>query len=86
MYVCVCLAVTDSKVREVIHEGAATVDAVTRACGAGGDCGACRGMIGEMIEDHLDGQHPSIAGCPKSVPSEPHLIAETALVRSSRAA
>ncbi len=50
MYVCVCRAVTDKKVEEVIEHGAQTVDAVTRACGAGGDCGACREKIGEMID------------------------------------
>lgn len=51
MYVCVCLAVSDKEVARVIREGATTVDAVTKACRAGGDCGACRGMIADMIED-----------------------------------
>jgi bacterioferritin-associated ferredoxin len=52
MYVCVCRAVTDRHVNQVIEGGARSVEAVTRACGAGGDCGACRGMIGDMIETH----------------------------------
>ena len=51
MYVCVCRAVTDRTVAETIDGGAHTVEAVTKACGAGGDCGACRGKIEEMIED-----------------------------------
>jgi bacterioferritin-associated ferredoxin len=50
MYVCVCLAVTDKEVAEAIDSGADNVDAVTRACGAGGDCGSCHAMIGEMID------------------------------------
>ena len=54
MYVCVCLAVKDSEVRETIADGAHTREAVTRACGAGGDCGSCHHMIEEMIEDHLE--------------------------------
>ena len=50
MYVCLCNAVTDREVQEAIDGGACTVADVTRACSAGGDCGACRGMIEEMIE------------------------------------
>ena len=54
MYVCCCRAVTDREVNEVIEGGATTVAEVTRRCGAGGDCGACRGMIEEMIEAKKD--------------------------------
>lgn len=53
MFVCVCKAVTDVQVTESIEAGAETREAVTRACGAGGDCGACHGMIEDMIEDRL---------------------------------
>lgn len=56
MYVCVCLAVTDTTVREAIEGGCSTRHAVTRQCGAGGDCGACHGMIEDMIEDHAEAQ------------------------------
>lgn len=51
MYVCICYAVTDSRVRECIESGADTVDAVTRGCRAGGDCGSCHAHIEDMIED-----------------------------------
>ena len=51
MYVCVCLAVTDKEVDAAIDAGAETCEAVTRACGAGGDCGACRGMIRDLIDE-----------------------------------
>ena len=50
MFVCVCHAVTDSQVREAIEGGASTREEVTRACGAGGDCGTCHGQIEEMID------------------------------------
>jgi bacterioferritin-associated ferredoxin len=50
MYVCVCNAVTERQVGEVIDAGARTRTEVTRACGAGGDCGACHGMIETMLE------------------------------------
>ena len=54
MYVCVCLAVSDKDVREAIESGCTSRHEVTRACGAGGDCGACHGMIENMIEDHVE--------------------------------
>lgn len=72
MYVCVCLAVSDKEVREAIEGGCHNRPSVTRACGAGGDCGACHGMIEDMIEDHLEG-----AECPAAK----KLVPETALVR-----
>ena len=50
MWVCVCHAVTDREVNAAIDGGAATRDAVTTSCGAGGDCGACHHMIEQMIE------------------------------------
>lgn len=57
MYVCVCLAVTDEEVSTAIEGGARTVDDVTRACSAGGDCGACHEMIASMIgEAAADGR------------------------------
>lgn len=67
MYVCVCLAVSDKEVREAIQSGCHSRHAVTRTCGAGGDCGACHGMIENMIEDHLEEADGSGA---KLVPAE----------------
>jgi bacterioferritin-associated ferredoxin len=54
MYVCVCFAVTQDEVEGAIDAGAATREAVTRACRAGGDCGSCHGMIEQMIESRCD--------------------------------
>ena len=58
MYVCVCLAVTDQEVTAAIEGGAETRQEVTRACGAGGDCGACH----DMIEDMLDARRAEADG------------------------
>jgi bacterioferritin-associated ferredoxin len=55
MYVCICRAVTDRDVCRVIDGGAHTVADVTRACRAGGDCGACHAHIEDMIADRKDG-------------------------------
>ena len=51
MFVCVCKAVSQSEVEQSIDDGATTVEAVTRACRAGGDCGACHQTIEDLIED-----------------------------------
>lgn len=92
MYVCVCLAVTEDEVRSAIEAGATTREVVTKHCRAGGDCGACHGMIDQMIEDHLEdqreGQRPSITGCPPPAapPSGEQLVEAAHLVRGNRAA
>ncbi len=45
MILCICNAVTDREVDDVIRRGAGSVDAVTQMCGAGGDCGSCTEAI-----------------------------------------
>ncbi|HEY8040180.1 MAG TPA: (2Fe-2S)-binding protein [Polyangiaceae bacterium] len=51
MYVCVCRAVTEERVKAAIDAGAESVAAVTAACCAGDDCGACHQTIEDMIEE-----------------------------------
>ena len=84
MYVCVCLAVSDKQVQAAIESGAITREDVTRACKAGGDCGACHGMIREMIEDHIEGCAP-MACCPPATASADRLVPDSALVRTRAA-
>ena len=91
MYVCVCLAVTETEVRAAIGAGATTREVVTQHCRAGGDCGSCHGMINQMIEDHLEdqleGSRPAVSGCPPPAsPSGERLVEPAALVRGNRAA
>jgi bacterioferritin-associated ferredoxin len=64
MYVCICLAVTDREVTEAIDRGADSIAAVTRACGAGGDCGACH----ETIQQIIDAGRDAAAGPVKRLP------------------
>jgi bacterioferritin-associated ferredoxin len=59
MYVCVCRAVTDEKVKAAIDAGAKSVEAVTGACCAGDDCGACHQTIEDMIEQRWGSVTPS---------------------------
>ena len=70
MFVCVCMAITESEVRTVIARGATTREEVTRLCRAGGDCGSCHGMIDDMLEDHRER-----GGCEgERVFPAPHLV------------
>ena len=55
MYVCSCFAVTDAQIESLIAEGATSLDQVTAACRAGGDCGSCRGQIADMLADQAEG-------------------------------
>src|SRR4051812_22278394 len=82
MYVCVCLAVTEAEVDSAITAGAHTRAAVTSACRAGGDCGACHGMIEAKIEDHLEELEGRVT-CHHETANEsgPQLISAEALVR-----
>ena len=49
MYVCLCRAVSDTKIVDAIRDGAETVDSVGRVCEAGTQCGKCRTTIEFMI-------------------------------------
>ncbi len=51
MFVCLCKAVSDTQLVEIIRKGASTVKQVADSCGAGSGCGACNREIQEMIED-----------------------------------
>jgi bacterioferritin-associated ferredoxin len=57
MYVCVCKAVCDREVEAAIDDGATSVEAVTNACGAGGDCGACHKEIADRLARRTQAAH-----------------------------
>ena len=50
MIVCHCNAISDREVRAAVLDGACDVDDVTRACGAGGDCGSCHVSIESLLD------------------------------------
>jgi bacterioferritin-associated ferredoxin len=49
MIVCLCHGVSDKKLDQIIEDGADSLKAVERACGAGGDCGSCRFQIAKKL-------------------------------------
>ncbi|HWP66396.1 MAG TPA: (2Fe-2S)-binding protein [Candidatus Limnocylindria bacterium] len=50
MILCLCQGVSEREVAEAVARGASTLSEVRRACGAGGDCGACVAHIRAQIE------------------------------------
>lgn len=49
--VCGCFDVTEEKIREVVRNGAHTVEDVGDATSAGTGCGACQPRIQEIIDE-----------------------------------
>lgn len=53
MYVCVCMGVTDTQIREKIEEGYISTDALQDCLDVGRNCGQCMEMVQEIIEKQL---------------------------------
>jgi bacterioferritin-associated ferredoxin len=51
MILCVCAAVSDRAIRDVMDAGASTVGSVARITGAGTGCGACVCDIKRMLRE-----------------------------------
>lgn len=51
MYVCVCKAVTESQIKQAIHNGACTRKQLFHCFGVGGDCGKCNRQVKEILDE-----------------------------------
>jgi bacterioferritin-associated ferredoxin len=49
MLVCHCKRVYDRQIRHAAREGAVSVQAVARECGAGAGCGGCHSAIEDIL-------------------------------------
>ncbi len=49
MYVCICFAVTESRLADVIADGARSEEEVGDSCGAGTGCGNCLDRICDRL-------------------------------------
>jgi bacterioferritin-associated ferredoxin len=49
VYVCICFAVSDTQLADVITDGAQTEEEVGDACGAGTGCGNCLDRICDRL-------------------------------------
>jgi bacterioferritin-associated ferredoxin len=51
MIIWLCRDASERQVETAVARGATTVCEVSRACGAGSDCGACQHRLAALIED-----------------------------------
>ena len=51
MYACLCRAVTEKSVRDVVAAGASTVSEVRATCGAGTGCGGCLPSLRRLLKE-----------------------------------
>jgi len=49
--VCLCAGVPASTIRALVERGAAHLEVLTAACGAGGDCGACLDSLTDLVAE-----------------------------------
>jgi bacterioferritin-associated ferredoxin len=63
VYVCICFAVSDTQLTDVIADGARTEEEVGDACGAGTGCGNCLDRICDRLRaaDPLHGLEVGVA-------------------------
>lgn len=54
MIVCHCRAVNHREIEAVVADGARSIPEVTRACGAGGDCGGCHPTIADLVVESVE--------------------------------
>jgi len=58
MYVCVCRAVSDSKIRHAVEQGACTMRALKDQLGVGGVCGRCVPEARQLISERRKQAQP----------------------------
>ncbi|MGH3435053.1 MAG: (2Fe-2S)-binding protein [Sciscionella sp.] len=51
MYVCICAAVTEARVRACVDAGASTTEEISERCAAGTGCGSCLDQLDMLIEE-----------------------------------
>lgn len=52
MYVCVCNAVTEQRIRQAAGDGVATLSELTRRTGCAGCCGSCAEHAERILLEH----------------------------------
>jgi bacterioferritin-associated ferredoxin len=53
MFICVCKAVSDKRIRRAVADGATTVRDLSRSTGLGTCCGKCVPAARELLEETL---------------------------------
>jgi bacterioferritin-associated ferredoxin len=51
MYICICQGVTESRIREAIHDGIEDLDGLSAELGVGTRCGTCVCAAESLLEE-----------------------------------
>ena len=54
MYVCLCYGLSEKKIKELIKNGAATLNDLQDRCSAGKSCGSCVCQLKELLTEPQD--------------------------------
>ena len=60
MYICLCNALTDSKVRAAALAGATRPSEVYRACGCAAQCGTCSSTVRRIVNETAASLRPEL--------------------------
>jgi bacterioferritin-associated ferredoxin len=61
MYVCICKAVSERRIRQAVSAGATTLRDLREQTGLGTNCGKCVPQAYQYLRDTLDRQHSPAA-------------------------
>jgi bacterioferritin-associated ferredoxin len=61
MFVCVCHAISDRQIREVVDRGAASLHEVQAHLPVASCCGCCEDTARELIDSHVESASPPVA-------------------------
>lgn len=61
MFVCVCHAISDRQIRDVIDRGAASLDEVRAHLPVASCCGCCEETARELIHEQIEAKRPIAA-------------------------
>jgi bacterioferritin-associated ferredoxin len=75
MYVCICNALNDKKVKQALHHGATTPGSVFRHFECQVQCGKCVPTMREMAQEHCSSR---CVACPSQIVLPQPALAQTA--------
>lgn len=61
MYVCLCHAISDRQIREVVDRGAESLNDVQAHLPVASCCGACEDSAREVIQSHVESSSRGVA-------------------------
>jgi bacterioferritin-associated ferredoxin len=53
MYICICRAITDTQIKQAIHDGCHSCAELMNCLKAGTECGRCHDEMHELLASHL---------------------------------